>query len=119
MVRQARHLAVGLHDFADHRRGREPGGLGEVAPGLGVPRPDEHAAVLGHHREDVAGLHDVAGLCMLATPCAPSGPRVGGRDAGAHAGGRLVDTVKAVPCGDRLSLTIGEGPAAGSVPRSA
>jgi hypothetical protein len=58
-VRQAGHGAVVLHDLADHGGGRATGHGREVAAGLGVAGPHEHAAIHRLQREDVAGLNEV------------------------------------------------------------
>ena len=59
-VRQARHGAVVVHDLADHAGRIKSGKTRDVDGGLGMAGADQHAAVLGDQREDVAGRHDVA-----------------------------------------------------------
>jgi hypothetical protein len=86
-VAHARHRAVGIHDLADDRRGREPGELGEVAARLRVPRAHEHAAVLRHHRKDVPRLHDVLGLRVACRRRTHRTRPVGGRNARGDARG--------------------------------
>ena len=86
-VRQTRHLAVVAQDFADHGRGHEPGQLGQVAPGLGVPGTHQHAAGLRHEREDVAGLHQVLRPRFPAHRRLHRARAVRRRDAGRHTAG--------------------------------
>ena len=47
----------------------------------------EHAAVDGLQREDMAGLHQIAGLAVLVHGHLDGARAVGGRDAGGHAFG--------------------------------
>jgi hypothetical protein len=54
-----------LEDLADDRCGFEAGELREITTGFGVAGAHQHAAVLRHQREDVAGLDDVRGLSVL------------------------------------------------------
>jgi len=84
-----RHGAVVLEDFADHRRRLAAGQLGEVAAGLGVAGAHQHAAVLRHQREDVAGLDDVGRLRALGHRRLHRAGAVVRRDAGGDALGRL------------------------------
>ena len=56
---QPRHGAVVVHDLADHAGGIEPGEPRDIDGGLGMPGADEHAAILGDQRKDVARRHDV------------------------------------------------------------
>ena len=58
-VGQTRHGAVIVHDLADHACRIEAGEPGDVHGGLGVAGAHEHAAVLGHQRENMARGHDV------------------------------------------------------------
>ena len=59
-VGQPRHGAVVVHDLADHAGGIEPGKPRDIDGRLGMAGADQHAAVLGDQREDVARRHDVA-----------------------------------------------------------
>ncbi len=61
-LRAAGHGAVVVHDLADHAAGIEAGHARQVACSLGVAGTGQHAAGLGHQREDVAGADDVFGL---------------------------------------------------------
>ncbi len=88
-VGQPRHGAVVLEDLADHRRRLAAGQVGEVAAGLGVAGAHQHAAVLRHQREDVAGLDDVGGLRALRHRRLHGAGAVVRRDAGGDALGRL------------------------------
>ena len=84
-----RDRAVVLHALADHRRRREPRHRREVAAGLGVAGAHEHAAVLGLQREDMAWLHQVAGLGIAAHRRLDGARAVGCGDPGGHAFGGL------------------------------
>ena len=59
-IGQPRHGAVVVHDFADDAGRIESGKAREIDGSLGVAGADQHAAILGDQREDVAGRHDVA-----------------------------------------------------------
>ena len=59
-IRQPRHGAVVVHDLADHAGGVKPGEPRDIDGGFGVAGADQHAAILGDQREDMAGRHDVA-----------------------------------------------------------
>ncbi len=50
--------------------GLQPAMRGQVAAGLGVAGAHQHAAIDGLQREDVAGLHQVAGLAALGATAA-------------------------------------------------
>ena len=58
---QPRHGAVVVRSRRSPRRARARR-CRQVAAGFGVAGADQHAARLGHDREDVPGLHDVGGL---------------------------------------------------------
>jgi hypothetical protein len=88
-IGHARHRAVGVHDLADDRRGREPRELGEIAARFRVTGADQHAALLRHHRKHVARLHDVLGLRMARGRGANRARPIRRRDAGGHPGRRL------------------------------
>ena len=57
--RHARHRAVVVHHLADDAGGRQPREPREVDRALGLAGADEHAAVAGAEREDVAGAREV------------------------------------------------------------
>ena len=80
---QARHGAIVVHDFADHRGRRAACHAREVATGLGVPGTHQHAAFYRLNGKDMAGLHNVL---RRAFDGHFDGARpVGRRDAGADA----------------------------------
>src|SRR5580700_7377561 len=54
-LRNARHRAVFVHDFADDGGWIEAGDASEVNAGFGLAGADEHASVASTKREDVAG----------------------------------------------------------------
>ncbi|OIQ64446.1 hypothetical protein GALL_540040 [mine drainage metagenome] len=86
-IGQAGHGAVGVHHFADHSRGFQPGERGEVAARFGMAGAHQHTAFGGHERKDVARLNDVAGL-GVARHCRLHRARaIGGGNAGCHAFG--------------------------------
>ena len=88
-VRQARHRAVVLHHLADHCSRLQPGHARQVAACFGMAGAHQHAAVLCLQREDVAGLHQVAGHCIAGDSGRDRARAIRGRDAGGHAAGRL------------------------------
>ena len=88
-VGHARHRAVGVHDLADHARGRAAGEAGEVDGGLGLARALQHAARARAQREDVAGLDEVARPHGGIDGDLDRVRAVGGRDAGRDALARL------------------------------
>ena len=88
-VRQPGHGPVILEDLADHRGRLHAGQLGKIATGFGVAGAHQHAAVLGHQREDVAGLDDVGRLGVLGRRRLYRARAVVRRDAGGHSLGRL------------------------------
>ena len=88
-LRQACHGAIVIHDLADHRRRLQSAEAGQIAAGLGVAGAHQHAAILGHQREDVARLHQV-GRGGVAGHGGLHGARsIGGGDARGHPLGRL------------------------------
>ncbi len=80
-----RHVAVLVEDFDDHRRRFQPGQPGQVAAGFGVAGAGQHAAGLGHQREDVAGLHQILGPGVGPHGGADGVGAVVGGNAGGHA----------------------------------
>ena len=88
-VRQARHLAIFLEDFADHRRGLQPRQAGQVATRLGMAGAHQHAALLRLERKDMAGLNDVGRLGVLLHRSQDGLGAVGRGNAGGHAFRRL------------------------------
>ena len=58
-VGHAGHGAVVIHDFADDAGGDEAGHAGEIDGGFGLAGADEHAALAGAEREDVAGAGEI------------------------------------------------------------
>ena len=88
-VRQARHGAVVLHDFANHGSGRQAGHGRQVAAGFGVACAHQHAAFLRFQREDMARLDDIAGLRALGHGHLDGLGAVGGGNARRHAFGRF------------------------------
>ena len=58
-VGQARHAAVVVHDFADHRGRRQARHHRQITARFGVPCAHEHAAVLGLKWKNMARLHQV------------------------------------------------------------
>ena len=59
-MRNARHGAVGVHDFADHSAGLEAAHARQIDRGFGLPGAYQHAALPGSQREDVTGTGQVA-----------------------------------------------------------
>ena len=57
---QPRHVAVVVHDLADDACRIESGEAGDIDGSLGVAGADQHTAVLGDQREDVARRYHVA-----------------------------------------------------------
>jgi hypothetical protein len=72
-IGQASHRAVYVHDFADNAGLGEAGHPGKVNGGFGLPRADEHTAVLGAQREHVPRPGEVFGVSVGV------GERNGGR----------------------------------------
>ena len=83
----ARHRTVGVEDFHQHAGGLQAGQQGQVAGRFGVAAAGEHAAGLGHQRENVAGLGQVVGGGVRAHGGADGMRAVVGADAGGHAFG--------------------------------
>ena len=81
----ARHGAVVVHDLADDGGRVQAGEPGEVHAGLGLPGALEHAARARHEREDVPGLHQVAGAALRVDGHLDGVGAVGRRDARGHA----------------------------------
>ena len=88
-VVEPRHLAVILHDLADHAGRVEPRQPRHVDRRLGMAGADQHAAVARLQREDMAGGDDIV-LAAGAVDRHRHGARaVGGADPGGHALARL------------------------------
>ena len=88
-VGQTGHFAVFLEDFADHRRRLQTRQLRQVAARFGMSGAHQHAAVLRHERENVAGLDDVVRAGILLHRSQHGLGAVGGGNAGGHAFCRL------------------------------
>ena len=58
-IRQTRHFAVWLHDFADHRRWVVPCKASNIAARFGMSGPHQHTALTGPQWKDVARRGDV------------------------------------------------------------
>ena len=58
-IGHARHLAVGLHDLDDGRRGSQPRKPAQIHAAFGLTRAHQHAAVARTQRIHVTGLHEV------------------------------------------------------------
>ena len=84
-IRQARHFAVVLQHFADHRRRNQSCEMRQVATGLRVPGAHQHAALLRHQRKNVTRLHDVFRLRVLSDCRQYRACAIGRGNAGRHA----------------------------------
>ena len=64
-VRKARHLAVILHDLADHAgRFGDTRRTGDVDNGLGMACTNQRTAVTRHQRKDMARCRNVLGVAL-------------------------------------------------------
>ena len=88
-VGEAGHRPVLVHDLADHAGGVEAGEAGDVDRRLGMAGADQHAAVAGAQREDVAGRGDVLRPRARVDGDGDGAGAVVGGDAGGHALARL------------------------------
>ena len=88
-IRAARHGAVFVEDLDDDGRRLVTGQPGQIATGLGVAGTGQHATVLCHQREDVAGLHQIGGLGVRCDSRLHGDGAVGGGDAGGYPFGRF------------------------------
>ena len=109
-VGHARHRAVVAHDFADDRRRREAGQPREVAARLGVAGAHQHAARLRHHGKDVARLHEVARAGLGGHRHATVRARSAAEIPVVTPFAASIDTVKLVPCPERLAATMAAEP---------
>ena len=57
---QPHHLAIIVHDLADHPRRVEPGEPRDIDRGFGMAGANEHAAIARHQRKDMARRDDFA-----------------------------------------------------------
>ena len=89
-VWQACHVAIILHDLADHAgRVLLSGGARDVNDGLGVTGAHKRAAIAGDERENMAWRGDVL-ICTLRIDCRADGMcSVGSGNAGGHTLTRL------------------------------
>ncbi len=84
-LRHARHGAVFVHNFADHAGGVESRQAGKVDRCLGLPGANEHAAIAGAQRKNVARAGEIAWGCR-GMDSGQDGPgAVRRRDAGCNA----------------------------------
>jgi hypothetical protein len=90
---QPRHRPVRVHDLADDAGRIEARDTREVNDRLGLPGPDEDAALLGAQREDVSGARKVLRARLRVHGREDGGGAVGGRDA----------------CGDAFACLDGDG----------
>ena len=81
-IRQPGHGAVVVHDLADHAGRVHPRHARQIDRRFRVSRPDQHAAVAGDQREDVAGGRDVVGAHGRVDRDLDGAGAVGGGDAG-------------------------------------
>ena len=58
-LRQARHRAVVIHDFADHARGSESGDARQIHRRFGLSGAHQHAAVSRAQRENVSRAREI------------------------------------------------------------
>ena len=86
-LRHARHGAVFVHDFADDAGGVQAGDAREVDAGFGLAGADEHAAVAGAQREDVARAGEILRAGLRVDGGEDGDGAVGGADAGGDADG--------------------------------
>ena len=88
-VGQARHLAVALHDLADHRAWLKSSEAAEVDRGLGLTGPHQGPAFAGAQRKHMPGLDQVICGRMRVHQHLHRTRAIRGRDAGRDAGARL------------------------------
>ena len=88
-VGQARHGAVIVHDLADHGGRAGAGHAGQVAAGFGMAGAHQHATIHRLQREDMARLHQIAGLGIGCHGGLHGAGTVSGGDAGGDAFGGL------------------------------
>ena len=88
-LRQPRHRAIVVHDFADDRRRRQSGDARQVNRGFGLAGPHQHAAFAGAQRKDVAGPRQVRGARAQVNRDLNRRRAVGGADAGGHTAPRF------------------------------
>ena len=81
-VRQPRHGAVVLDDFAEHAGGIQPRQPREIDRRLGVAAALQHAARLGAQRKNMARLHEIARTRLWVRQQADGLRAVLGADAG-------------------------------------
>ena len=86
---QAHHLAVVVHDLADHGDRRQTGELHQVDPSLGVPGAFAHTTVNRAQRQDVAGANQAAWSRVRVGEHANRVGTVGRADTGRHTVGRV------------------------------
>ena len=81
-LRDARHGAVFVHDFADDGGGVQPGDAGEIDAGFGLAGADEHAAIAGAQWKDVARAGEILRAGLRVDGGEDGDGAVGGADAG-------------------------------------
>ncbi len=62
-LRDARHGAVVVHDFADHAAVAKASQPRQIDGGFGLPSSHQHAAFARAQREDVTGADQIARVC--------------------------------------------------------
>ena len=92
-LRQARHRAVVIHDFADHARGSEPGDARQIHRRFGLPGAHQHAAISRAQGENVSRARQIG-----RARC-----RVDGREDGDRAIGGADSRGRAAPRVDRFA----------------
>jgi hypothetical protein len=79
-----RHLAIVLHDLADHAGRLAPGQPRQIDRALGLPGAHQDAAAAGPQREDVAGRYQIVGPGVVGDRGPDRGRAILGRDPGRH-----------------------------------
>src|SRR5207245_599587 len=87
--RHPAHGAVFIHDFADDARGAEPRDAREVHGSFGLAGADEHTAVAGAQRKDMARAGEILRLGLWIDGRKNGGGAVGGADTGGDAIARV------------------------------
>ena len=88
-IRQPRHAAIVVHDFANHRRRCQACQRRQITARFGVPGAHQHATGLRHHRKNMPRLNNVGRLRIPRHRRLNRARAVGRRNAGRHALRRL------------------------------
>ena len=88
-LRDARHGAVVVHDFADDASGLEAGDAGEIDGSFRLASANEDAAVARAQRKNMAGAREVFGARFGIDGGEDGDGAVGGADAGGDAAARV------------------------------